>query len=303
VMAFREQAIKLGARDSLVGVLSLPADAQAASDVPAVVILNAGIIHRVGPNRLHVQLARALASCGFHVLRFDLSGIGDSENRPDGLPPTAAALADIREALDDLEASGRTRRGVILAGLCSGALHALLAAEADPRVVGTALVDLYLPKTFRYYRRHYWKRATSVTSWLSFLRGRNRLWRAVKYQLAPDGQREAFLNAGAPDLGGQTVPVAFERAFLAALDRGVQIFAVFTAGMEDQHNYREQLLEAFPRVPFGERLRLEYFADSDHTFSSEVLRARMVRKVGEWAASAAFPDPAASKQPPGTPMT
>src|SRR5690606_31730993 len=99
-----------------------------------VVILSAGIIHRVGPNRLHVELARALSAAGCTSLRFDLSGIGDSEKRSDGLPPLDASLADIREAADWLQAT----RGVdqlILVGLCSGADQGLIYAGGDPRVV------------------------------------------------------------------------------------------------------------------------------------------------------------------------
>jgi hypothetical protein len=299
LMAYREQAIRLGARKSLVGILALPAAPQdagtAPAEVPAVVILNAGIIHRTGPNRLHTTLARALASDGFPALRFDLAGIGDSESRAEALPPTEAALADIQEVLDDLEAAGRTGRGVILVGLCSGAFEALLCAEADPRVVGTVLIDLYLPKTAGFYLRHYAHRAKNLESWFNVLRGRNPLWRALKGRLAPGGTREEAaqnLPVLEPDLGGRPLAGTFEHAFVAALKRGVQVLAIFTGGLRKQHNYREQLLDAFPRVPFGTLLRLEYFADSDHTFTPEAVRARFIRLVREWVRSAAFVRPA-----------
>ena len=100
VARYRELPVLLGRRKSLVGILTEPQQAAGARERPAVVILNAGIIHRVGPNRLHVQLARALAQAGVTVLRFDMSGIGDSPNRHDVLSPLEAAMADIREALD-----------------------------------------------------------------------------------------------------------------------------------------------------------------------------------------------------------
>ncbi len=85
------------------------------TDRPAAVILNAGIVHRVGPNRMFVTLARRLAAAGTFVLRFDLSGIGDSETRNDGLAPFDSSLADIREVLDMLESTRQIRR-VVLAG-------------------------------------------------------------------------------------------------------------------------------------------------------------------------------------------
>src|SRR5205823_3052307 len=51
----------------------------------AIVLLDAGATYRIGPNRLHVELARRLARDGDLVLRIDQSGIGDSAPR-DGAP-------------------------------------------------------------------------------------------------------------------------------------------------------------------------------------------------------------------------
>ncbi len=77
----RERAVVFGDPPDLVGVLTEP---DGVCRDRGVIILNAGIIHRVGPNRLHVRMARALASLGFPVLRFDFSGQGDSGRRVDG---------------------------------------------------------------------------------------------------------------------------------------------------------------------------------------------------------------------------
>ena len=70
-----------GRSQHLVGVLSTPTVVSAAAP-PGIVLVNSGIIHRIGANRVYVRLARALAVCGSASLRFDLSGIGDSTSRP-----------------------------------------------------------------------------------------------------------------------------------------------------------------------------------------------------------------------------
>ena len=44
-----------------------------------VLICNAGLQAKAGPFRLGVRLARKLTRIGYHVLRFDYPGIGDSE--------------------------------------------------------------------------------------------------------------------------------------------------------------------------------------------------------------------------------
>ena len=94
-----DQAVMIGARKTLVGIVTQPVDYEP-EDRPVFVILNSGIIHRVGHHRMYVTLARTLAKVGFQVLRFDLSGIGDSKRREDGLSLLDGALADVREVVD-----------------------------------------------------------------------------------------------------------------------------------------------------------------------------------------------------------
>ena len=80
---------------------------------------------------MYVTLARELAARGQTVVRFDFSGIGDSEPRNDHLSPLAGCLADIKDVLDSVEGSHKLSR-FILMGLCSGADHAVLYAHTDP---------------------------------------------------------------------------------------------------------------------------------------------------------------------------
>ena len=63
-----EMVVRFGDAESLVGIVTLPS---APTNSTAVVLLNAGVIHRVGPHRMNVQLARRLAARGFTALRFD----------------------------------------------------------------------------------------------------------------------------------------------------------------------------------------------------------------------------------------
>ena len=72
-----EQAVLFGSWTSLVGIVT-KAVSPASANRPAIVILNTGIIHRVGHHRMFVTMSRALGAVGYTVLRFDFSGIGDS---------------------------------------------------------------------------------------------------------------------------------------------------------------------------------------------------------------------------------
>lgn len=291
-----EQALLLGPRQSMVGVIT-PASAQAVvPDAPFVVILNAGIIHRVGPNRMHVLLARALAAAGFSVLRVDLSGLGDSEARNDALPPLDATMADIREILDMLQATRQVQR-VVLVGLCSGADHSIIYAGTDERVVGVALMDPSIPRTLGYYVHHYGHRILGLRAWLNLVLGRHPIWRALRRRLSPaPAASPAEVEARGPSLEDPKVRAFLQNAYGRALGNGVQMLAVLTSDRQRQHNYRRQLLDAFPQLTFGDQLWLEYFKECDHTFASAANRARLIGLVEAWMKATHFHTP--PKTPP-----
>jgi pimeloyl-ACP methyl ester carboxylesterase len=134
-----ECAALFGGDRDLVGVVT-PTRPDRPTSRTAALFLNAGLIHRVGAHRLNVRLARTLADHGVCSLRFDLSGVGDSRPAPDPRPLIQRWVAEIRMAMDFLHESEGAER-FIVAGSCSGAVGAYLAAQADPRVAGVALIN------------------------------------------------------------------------------------------------------------------------------------------------------------------
>src|SRR5207249_1175551 len=118
---------------------ALPISPRKAPGLPVFVFLNAGLLHRVGPYRLHVLLARDLSRMGFSSLRVDLAGTGDSPPRP-GLTNQQSVAADYDEIVSVLE-SRLGRLPFVLAGLCSGADDAIRLTPKNSRVVGLVLLD------------------------------------------------------------------------------------------------------------------------------------------------------------------
>lgn len=291
----REQVYLLGPGRSLVGIVTEQGTPGGRPGLPAIVLLNAGIIHRIGPGRMSVLLARHLAALGHVVLRFDLSGVGDSRPRADGLAPVEGALADIREAIDWLAQARQVER-VVLVGLCSGADHALLYAGRDPRVVGLVLLDPSTPRTRLYYVRHYGPRLLRPKSWYNLFAGRNARVRRLAASLS--GEEGEAVPSG-PNLQSPQVRAILESAYRDALALGTHFLVALTSGAEDRHNYRDQVRDAFARVPFGDRLRTEYLRGVDHTFSTEAQRARLFRLVTEWVEGTAFSSGAGERTAPG----
>jgi pimeloyl-ACP methyl ester carboxylesterase len=269
-----EQAVLFGSWTSLVGIVT-KAVSPASPNRPAIVILNTGIIHRVGHHRMFVTMSRALGAVGYTVLRFDFSGIGDSSPRYDGLSLVDACMAEIREALDWLERDGAASR-MILIGLCSGADHAVLYGHTDPRIVGLVLMDPSIPPTLRYYVHYIGRRLRRLRSWFNVLSGRSHTLRMLMRHMLPIAQRYPLQNR----VPRQTV----ERHYRNSVDSGIEILAIFTEETTRQ-TYREQMIEALPNVSFGDRLTLEFFPGSDHTFALESDRSRLIQLILQWVSA------------------
>lgn len=139
----REEPLRFGPADLLFGMLAEPpADGPPARANTVILFLNVGHNYRIGPNRLYVAMARALAACGYRTLRFDLSGIGDSPGTSGprrGDYYAKGSHVDVSAAIDRLQSLGCTR--FWLMGVCSGSFVAFQSALADPRVSGQVLMN------------------------------------------------------------------------------------------------------------------------------------------------------------------
>ncbi len=241
-------------------------------------MLNTGIVHRVGHNRMYVTLARMLAARGCLAVRFDFSGVGDSPPRNDGALPLVACMDEIRTVIDWMLATYGVRT-VVLAGLCMGADHAVLYCRSDSRVTGLVLMDPSLPPTERYYFYYVMQRLGRLRNWLSVLRGRSGIMTLVSRH---------FRNRMRPshELRGltlQSLPFSsyLRQCYKIAAQRRVRLLTVFTS-VSARHTYHRQIVDAFPEVASGAGLRLEYFSGSDHVFSDEEERARLYSAIIDW---------------------
>ncbi|MFL5579964.1 MAG: serine aminopeptidase domain-containing protein, partial [Gemmatimonadaceae bacterium] len=138
----RETLCRFGEDGHLFGILARPT---IASGRTAILLLNAGSIHHVGPHRLYVRLARELAALGHPALRFDLEGIGDSVLRRPGRenhPYSPTAMRDVDAALAFLRREHGCTRFVVL-GICSGAYNTFQAGLAldDPGIARLVMVN------------------------------------------------------------------------------------------------------------------------------------------------------------------
>jgi pimeloyl-ACP methyl ester carboxylesterase len=256
-----------------------PADDQR----PAVVFINSGIVHRVGVNRLHVILARSLATFGYSSLRFDLSGIGDSQREEEVMSLAHSVAKDLDQALDHLREARKKERFILL-GLCSGAHDAFLTGLRRPDVVGLCLLDLPGPfRNWQHVFHHYRRRVFRWKSW------RNILWRrrineprALPLHLSSEEREGADVAA---DVRRDLSKPEMLEGFQELLSRSVSIQLVFTSGVESHYNHGSQFREVFPSLAAHPLLSYQYFPSAYHVFERLGERHALLQLVQRWLAS------------------
>jgi hypothetical protein len=287
----RDEVIRLGPEGQLVGIVSHPPGENPAgrpdtmgksAPGPSFIILNAGVLHRVGPHRLHVVLARRIAAAGMAGLRLDLGGIGDSMASSDAATFRDSAVADTRAAMTGLtEVLGSAR--FVLLGVCSGADNAIATALVDDRVAGVVLVDPPAYPSRRSQLRDLRTRLAQRGSAREALRwGLRVAERRLRLALAMLGRTAA---EDPPSEGRELPPVAlFGTRLTTLVDRGVRVLAVFSGIHGPRYNHPDQIFEVFPAL--RGRLDHRYYPTANHTFTELAVQAKLVADVTAWTTTA-----------------
>lgn len=279
-----ERSILFGSSNGLVGTIALPAETAAESDI-GFLLFNAGVIHRVGPHRINVRLARELASRGIASIRFDLAGHGDSA-RPSGDHSFEdQAAIDIRSAMDTLGATTNLRRFAIF-GFCSGAYYGFAAALADERVAGILMFDAYRYPTLKTTAYHYW----------------NRLRQPRALSGAIGAVTRGFVHVGrrvlAPVKAGESRPTPaigridfipprkeFAAGLRALLDRGTKIHMIYSGEAKREYNYAGQFRDSIATLGIGARIDADFLPDLNHAATGLADQADLRARVVAWGCS------------------
>ncbi|HEY5260804.1 MAG TPA: hypothetical protein VIJ33_01695, partial [Solirubrobacteraceae bacterium] len=221
-------------QSQLVGVLAEPDEAAQF----CAVLLNAGALRHIGPNRMWVETARRWAALGVPTLRIDLAGIGDADGDAEVLEQDESFyvpryIDQTHDVLAALAARGLPTR-FVLAGLCSGAYWAFHAALQDERVRGAFMVNpralFWDPNIAGLRDARNVRKTLRPQTWLKLLRGQitrervGSIARGVGVALASlPGRLRAYRHSRRA--GEDELSRALDR-----LDRtGAQLLGVFTA--------------------------------------------------------------------------
>jgi pimeloyl-ACP methyl ester carboxylesterase len=275
----QDKVFQFGRERSLVGILSDPQDTQSSENRPAVLILNSGLLHRVGPNRLYVKIARTLASMGFLVFRFDLSGIGDSQTRTDNTAFEESSISETQEAMDFLT-SARNVQKFVLTGICSGAHIAFNVACLDARVVGIIPIDFYATPSRRYFIQEYKRRVFSFRRWWNLLSGRSNIWTILIKK------RTVFRSAqysGPSDEGaGRETHERTLAGFQTLVQRNASVLLIYSGGSPGYYNYRMLFEKELSKFSCDGKFQIMHFETSDHEFTLLYHQKLLIETISEW---------------------
>lgn len=275
--ALTEEPLQFGEGGRLLGILTLPgASPRDASVLPVFVFLNAGLLHRVGPYRLHVRLARELAQMGVSSLRVDLAGTGDSPPRR-GLTNQQSVAADFSEIVDILD-SRLGSSPLVLAGLCSGADNATRLAHSEPRVVGMVLLDpvCYPDRGFR--TRRIAAKYTNPARYGGWLKRRvTGLTRPRATTQETDRSMDPLAVRNLPS------PEQVRASFEAIRERGGQVLSVFTSYALGYYNQSGQLGRALGVTSYQQFCTEIFRPDAHHTYWLELHRRWLIDEIKTWA--------------------
>jgi alpha-beta hydrolase superfamily lysophospholipase len=291
-ISLKEKPVFFGADALLFGIVTQPPPDEIRRR--AVILLNAGADHHIGASRMYVSMARRWAQYGYVVLRMDLAGVGDSGTRPghtaDDVFPQEA-LDDIRSAIDLLRNTYGVR-DITLAGLCSGAYHALRAAVAGLSVnrilmvnpqnyfwkPGESLHGLQLAEVVR-NPAVYRERIFSLAAWKRMVTGHVNVLRIVKISMQrPLMAAESTFRDIARRLHLR-LPNDLGTELEEVVARGIKVVFVFARGEPGIDLLKLQAGASVKRL--AERCRIHTINGGDHVFTRSEPRAVMEKIVSD----------------------
>jgi len=280
-----ERVVSLGGDSVRIGIVTEPEGGISRRGGHGVVLLNSGAVHRVGPHRMSVRIARRLSASGIPVVRFDFSGIGDSGPRSDHMPLRQAMPIETEEAISFLESTYGVR-SVVLVGNCSGAAASFRTAIVDPRVTGAVLInpevhdagtDVVNVANERSLGDYYVKGAArDPKRWARLLTGRSSyrkiaksIWHRVADRRAADEALES-LSAG----------LVGEIEYLRA--RGCQLLFLLSRGDLGEEALRVLVEKRRPELTTTSPCTRHVIEKADHLFTTKRAQDELLAKIESW---------------------
>lgn len=273
-----------------------------------VLFCNAGLAYNIGIGRLYVSIARALTESGFHVLRFDPQGIGDSDGSFEEFPVKSLLYNKIEQgffvddttAMCDFFLKIAPVKSIILLGFCGGGITAMLTAQKRLNkvagiIAGSVPVQLeanntkhfyesMTEDTMQLYRANYLKNFFVIESWKRLFKGDidfQLLLRVLKFKKTPPKQIESI------DKLMERVP-SFNRilaeSYCQIAEKKIPLLFLYGSHDKLRGFFEEYFLMTFPnqKGPFKNTYQYTIIKNGDHNFCWPDAKRSMMKVVLDW---------------------
>jgi len=269
-----EKIIQFGPENNMIGIVSEPENIEL--NRPAIMILNSGLIHKVGPYCMGVTLARKLAEQGFLVFRFDLPNIGDSTNYKTRLSYKERTVNEISSAMDIITKRYKSERFVSI-GLCTGAMNSHIIAASDPRIAGAVLLDAYAYPTLQFLIKRYSSKIHKIFR-------PETIFRLFKYIFKNKNSHADTEELIQEEVGYWEQPPKDEikNDLEQMMSRNIDLLYIYSGGVHYVYNYEDQLRDSFKKVNFNNHLDVYLLNEMDHTYTLQKDRNQMLSLLILW---------------------
>ena len=237
----------------------------------ALVILNAGAVRRVGPNRMFVTIARRVAAEGTLVVRVDLPGLGDSQplpGDPDRIVYFEAAEAQVSQLVAWCRAAGADK--VVPAGLCSGGYYTLRSAVGGDPIAGMIAINPGTPDLAGFQAtvdaERYNQSMRDPEKWKKLLRGGVDLRRLTRSVVTRVRERAEVRVAALARKLGRPLAGDLGADLMTLIKRGVAPTYVLCVGDPQLTRFREMVGPMLPKLEQA-GLVCRVIEGPDHTFT------------------------------------
>lgn len=304
-MQLNEDIIEIQGNDGLIrrGIITMPATTE--PSMTGIVLLPAGLKYRTGPQRLYVTMARHFAGLGYHVLRIDPLGIGESDGEMPALPNTKIfrTVEEGRFADDALLAAETMKecfsiKKVIAGGICGGAITSQLAAARKSGVIdgvlsintsvslaGVASEDnLTLSETqAKKNYKAYLKKIFSRHAWARILKGQSS-FRDIFKTLYTVSMGRVFKRKPIISLEPlKNENPKFIKSFRQLDKSGIKQFFLFAGNDNRWSEFQDIILNRYLDGHFeGNSYKIDIVPDANHEFHFREWQQSAIEKIANW---------------------
>ncbi len=302
-------------KQQLFGIVHTPEPNLRQERKEGVILVHSGASGRIGYGRQYVYYARKLCEEGFHVLRFDPHGMGDSEGCIPGCSwhsfwsniQTGLYVDDVVASIDFFTSEENLQR-ITLMGLCAGAVSALLTAGRDTRV--DALVFFGMPvlvddvsvdyqgaipaSDYRSHLMKYVHKAVSFENWKRFLTLKTdyrhifRLvsgWLKKEFSRSRDRASEVAVESEAssvlarPDFNRYVLS-----SFMSFANRGKRVLFIYGTNDSQWREFQNEFQARYlsQNGKYRDAYEIYTIEDANHSLAQKKWQDAAIEKSIEW---------------------